>query len=94
MNKIIISMLAASLAVAALLSPFASSFPDGLEKVAEGLGFIEKGEVEAALKAPMPDYQLPFLKNEKISTSLAGVLGTLAVFGASAGIAKIACRKK
>jgi cobalt/nickel transport protein len=36
--------LGASLLVALFLSPFASSSPDGLEKVAETGGFKEKGE--------------------------------------------------
>ena len=47
--------LSAALLLALVLSPFASSSPDGLEKVAERQGFLAKGEGEPALKAPVPD---------------------------------------
>jgi cobalt/nickel transport protein len=70
-----------SLLLALFLSPFASSSPDGLEKVAETKGFGEKGEGGGFWEyAPFKDYTLPGIKNEKVSTGIAGVTGTLAVF--------------
>jgi len=68
-----------SLFLAGLLSPFASSFPDGLEKVAEELGFIEKGRV--ILSSPLAGYLFPGIESERLATSLAGIIGTLLVFG-------------
>ncbi len=72
------------LLVAVLLSlffsPLASPWPDGLEKSAENLGFGKLIEGKPLLKSPFPDYIIPALKNEKISTSLAGLLGTIITF--------------
>lgn len=93
-TKDIIIGMAIAVFLALVVSPFASSFPDGLEKVAEHLGFIEKGEGVSAVKAPIPDYQFPGVKNEAAATSVAGVLGTILVFGATWGIGKAIGRKR
>lgn len=85
--------LAVALAIALLLSPFASSLPDGLERVAKDLGFIEKGEGAEVLKAPIPDYKFPGLDSEGFSTALSGTLGTLAMFGIGFGVARLMRRK-
>lgn len=69
-----------ALILAILISPFASKRPDGLEKVAKDKGFIEKGEGTPILPIPMPDYTFPWIKNEKITTSIAGMSGALIVF--------------
>ncbi|BAT71934.1 cobalt/nickel transport system permease [Thermosulfidibacter takaii ABI70S6] len=61
----------------ALLSPLASSYPDGLEKVAERLGFISRAK-DAPFKI-MPDYIFPGIRNETLATILAGVTGVLIV---------------
>lgn len=79
-DKHILIGLLAALLLALAVSPFASNFPDGLEKIAEDKGFLEKGEIEPKISSPMPDYCCPVVKNERLSTSLAGVLGTFAVF--------------
>jgi len=60
-----------------VLAPLASADPDGLERVAEDLGFIERG-----LEAPyqiIPDYTLPFLGETALSTILAGAIGAVVV---------------
>jgi hypothetical protein len=64
------------LAIAVLASFFASSSPDGLEKVAEHLGFIDRA---AERGAPLPDYTTPGLPEGGISTSTAGVAGVLII---------------
>ena len=46
--------------IAALLSPFASSFPDGLEWVAGKLSFVEFNSFQ--LSAILPDYQATFIR--------------------------------
>jgi len=79
-----------SLLLALLLSPLASTSPDGLEKVAETKGFSEKGESLKFWKhAPLSDYTLPWIKNEKVSTALSGLIGTLAIFLLALGIGKL-----
>jgi hypothetical protein len=68
-----------------VLSPLASAHPDGLEWVAEQEGFLE------AARAPLfnliPDYVLPGVSNEALATILAGILGTLIVFGVVVAVA-------
>ena len=75
-------LLALLLAVA---SPLASANPDGLEWVAEQQDFLSRAQ--NPLFNLVPDYVLPGISNEALATILAGVLGTLIVFGAALGIA-------
>lgn len=84
-----------SLLLAIVISPFASSSPDGLEKVAEDKGFMEKAEEqEAAWKlAPIPDYAVGGIENESLATALAGLIGTLLTFAVGLGLAKVISRK-
>jgi cobalt/nickel transport system permease protein len=75
-------LLALLLAVA---SPLASAHPDGLEWVAEQQNFLSRAQ--NPLFNLVPDYVLPGISNEALATILAGILGTLIVFGAALGIA-------
>jgi hypothetical protein len=68
-------------------SPLASPHPDGLERVAEESGFVDR-----ARDAPyevIPDYAFPGIRNENIATIAAGLAGTLGVFGLSYGLARL-----
>ena len=76
--------LIACLAVACL-SPLASSAPDGLERVAEDKGFI--GWAQEAPFQIIADYVFPGIQNEVVATVLAGLVGSLILFGAVYGIA-------
>ena len=67
-----------SIAIAVLASFFASAHPDGLEKVAETLGFIDKGVARESL---MTDYSFPAVENEGVSTALAGAAGIFITAG-------------
>ncbi len=78
--------LALSLAVV-LLSPWASANPDGLERVAEDVGFIQHG-----LDAPyqvLPDYTVPGLGDSALSTIIAGAIGALVVAGLAVGVGRL-----
>jgi cobalt/nickel transport protein len=85
--------LAVALVLAVLLSPFASSWPDGLDRVAKDLGFFEKADGAEVLKAPIPDYKFPGLDSEGLSTALSGTIGTFAMFGIGFGVASLLRRK-
>jgi cobalt/nickel transport system permease protein len=78
-GEMLVLGLVASLGLVVLVAPLASSLPDGLEKVAAQLGF-EQRAAPPAVKAPMPDYQVPGVTSEKLGTILAGAAGTVAVF--------------
>ncbi|MBL8099184.1 MAG: PDGLE domain-containing protein [Anaerolineales bacterium] len=60
-----------------LISPFASGDPDGLERVAIDMGFIDAGQ--DAPYSIIPDYTLPFLGETALSTILAGIVGIVVV---------------
>ena len=69
----------------ALLSPLASPHPDGLERVAEDEGFLDR-----AKDAPyqiIPDYLFPGIENEALATIAAGLVGTALLFGLGYGLA-------
>ena len=74
----------------AVFTPFASSNPDGLEKVAESLG-VEEGE--PFWKGLMSDYSVEALKDPYVSTLLAGVLGTLLVLVASLALGFVIAKR-
>ncbi|MFC1997378.1 energy-coupling factor ABC transporter permease [Chloroflexota bacterium] len=65
--------------VVILLTPFASGDPDGLERVAEDLGFLETGQ--SAPFEILSDYTIPFLGETGISTIIAGIVGAVLVLG-------------
>lgn len=91
MKWIIIIGLVAALILGIFLSPFASSSPDGLEKVGETKGFIEKAH--SFLTGLIPDYLFPGIKNEKVATAISGGLGVIIVFVLTYGLA-LTIRKK
>ncbi len=83
-----------SLILAVFFSPFASSSPDGLERVAEDRGFLDKAEgAEVWEAAPVPDYAMPGIENESVATGLAGLVGTLATFIVALGVGLLARKK-
>ncbi|HUG91522.1 MAG TPA: energy-coupling factor ABC transporter permease [Planctomycetaceae bacterium] len=65
-----------SLAVAAFLAPFASQYADGLDSVAQWTGF---DKLSATRPLVFEDYNTLVPGWEKLSTSLAGILGVAAV---------------
>jgi len=87
--------LGASLLLAVLVSPFASSSPDGLERVAEDKGFISRAEEgePAWNSSPVPDYTVPGVESESVATGLAGLVGTLGVFLVTLGIGVLIKKK-
>lgn len=80
MKGFVLAGILISLALAFFLSPWASPFPDGLERVAEDKGFLARAEGEPLFKAPIPDYAWPGVNSETLATSLAGLFGTLLTF--------------
>jgi cobalt/nickel transport protein len=78
----------AGLLVALLLAGFgsyyASSAPDGLNKVAADKGLDAGAKDSATAGSPLADYSVTGVSNERLSSGLAGVIGvgvTLALAG-------------
>jgi hypothetical protein len=55
----------------------ASADPDGLERVAIDLGFIDRGQ--SAVYNILPDYTIPVFGETSFSTVTAGLIGMLVV---------------
>ena len=62
-----------------LITPYASSSPDGLESVAGDFGFSEDSGIVLLLE----DYGISGLNNDFLSTALSAVLGVVVVIGIS-----------
>jgi cobalt/nickel transport system permease protein len=74
-----------------LISPFASANPDGLERVAIDLGFIDAG-LESSYNI-LPDYTIPFLGESGPSTIFAGLIGAIIVALTAVGLVKLLRRR-
>jgi len=72
-------------------SPLADSNPDGLERVAEDHGFITQAEPPSY--EIMPDYTVPLIQQEGLTTIAAGIIGVLVVAALGYGVARLAGRK-
>ncbi len=77
--------------VMALLSPLASPHPDGLVRLAQDKGFAGKAR-EATIRL-IPDYLFPGIENGAVARTVAGVVGTLGVFGLGYGVAWLLRRR-
>jgi len=86
--KLALALIALSLAV---LIPFASMFPDGLERAVKTLGVEEAGSL---LNAIFHDYAVGFIENSYLSTLIAGLVGFFAVFAITWTIGKALKHRK
>lgn len=75
-----------ALGVGIFVSPFASGSPDGLEKVSIDEGFDETARDHDLADSPLADYGVSGIDNEKVSTGVAGLVGTLVTFGLGLGL--------
>ena len=89
----IASALFVSLFLAGVVSAFSSTAPDGLEKAVQQLGIKESSE-SVWTQSPMPDYSVPAVENQSLSTSLSGLAGTVLVFVLGYGLALFVRKKE
>jgi len=73
-----------ALVLAFAISPYASSDPDGLERVAIDRGFDDTASDHAAAESPLADYAVRGVDGG-VSTGLAGVIGVVATFVVATG---------
>jgi len=85
-KRLVLSGLLVALSLAIFLSPFASPWPDGLEKAAEDKGFIDLVRLEPVVSSPIPEYAWPGIKNKGLGTSIAGLVCTLMLFALGLGL--------
>jgi len=90
---VVVGGMATALFLAFAISLFASSAPDGLEKIATAQRFVARpvGGI-AWTHSLFTDYAAPGVKNERVSTGLAGVFGTAVIFVVGFGVVKLLVR--
>jgi len=69
--------------------PFASRWPDGLEKVASLFGFNSRGLSKPLVLSPLADYRVPGVGSLSVATAFAGIIGAILVFVVSFILAKL-----
>ena len=69
-----------ALGLAMLVSGFASSAPDGLNKVAEDHGFAAKAKAHLFENGPLAGYAVKGV-NDRLGTAISGLVGVLVTFG-------------
>ncbi|MBI5684884.1 MAG: energy-coupling factor ABC transporter permease [Verrucomicrobia bacterium] len=80
------------LGMAMFIAPFASSWPDGLETVAAQLGFEE--HAKTLMRSLIPDYQVPGISSKGLATAIAGLVGTVIMFGAAWVVGGLLARRE
>ncbi|MFM9151752.1 MAG: PDGLE domain-containing protein [Candidatus Planktophila sp.] len=85
-NKFVAVGLALSLVLAGGVSYYASSHPDGLEKVAGDIGFLDSAKDSAVKDSPLAEYGVAGVENERISGGLAGIIGVATTAAVSFGL--------
>lgn len=89
----LISGFIVSLFLAGVVSFYASSSPDGLEKVAKDIGFSETAKEHTNADGALADYGVKGVDNARLSTGAAGVIGVIATGAISTGLFMLVRRK-
>ena len=76
-RKFYIAGFIVSLCLAGVVSFYASSSPDGLEKVAQDIGFIDTAKDHTNADGTLADYGVKGIENERASVGVAGVIGVI-----------------
>jgi PDGLE domain len=82
----------AAVLLAAVGVLFASSRPDGLEKLAETLGIAS--QAKPLLGAPLADYEAGFLQSAWLRKAGAGFIGLALIYGACALLGRVVGRQR
>ncbi|MFJ8646102.1 energy-coupling factor ABC transporter permease [Streptomyces sp. NPDC093546] len=85
-TKVWATGLVTALALAGVVSFYASASPDGLEKVAADQGIDQKVEDHAAKDSPLADYGVSGVTNARLSGGLAGTIGVGATVAVGTGV--------
>ncbi len=89
----VVTGLLLALLVAGVGSYYASSHPDGLERVAGETGFLDSAEDPKTGDSPFADYQTSGVDDARLSGGLAGVAGVLLVLVLTGGLAYVVRRR-
>ena len=77
-----------------LIAPFASQLPDGLDRVAQSIGFETKKIENQGFSTPLKDYRFFGIESPTLSTIAAGITGAGVVFAISFLLAGVLIPRK
>ncbi|WP_283138746.1 energy-coupling factor ABC transporter permease [Rhizohabitans arisaemae] len=92
-RPVLIGGVVITLLLAGVVGFYASSSPDGLERVAADTGFDTQAKPHDLADSPLGDYGVKGVENERISVGLAGVIGVTITLLAGGGVAWAARRR-
>lgn len=92
-RAVVVAGLLVALLLAGVVSYYASSSPDGLNRVAQDEGFSSAEKEHSAADGPFAGYATKGVDNGRLSTGLAGVVGSLVVLTLAGGTA-LAVRRR
>lgn len=94
LRRFLVAGFIVALAVAGVASYYASSQPDGLERVAEDEGFLDTATEHAVADSPLADYGVVGIDDARASVGLAGVIGVAVTAGVAGGGFWLLTRRK
>ena len=83
---VVVVALAVTFGLAAFASPFASSKPDGLNKVAADHGFDHTARASATEHSPLAGYEVRHVDHAGVSKGLSGVIGVVCTIGLATAV--------
>ena len=92
-GRLVAAGLGVCLLLAGVVSVWASGHPDGLEFVAERLGFDRSAGEHAASGSPLADYGTAGVGDARLSGGLAGVVGVAVVAVVAFGLMHLLRRR-
>ncbi|WP_432002464.1 energy-coupling factor ABC transporter permease [Streptomyces sioyaensis] len=93
-RRVWLAGLAAAVVCAGGLSYYASTSPDGLEKVAHDQGIDAKAKDHAAKDSPLADYSVKDITDPRLAGGLAGIIGVGATLAAGTGVFLVLRRRR
>ncbi|HEX5944994.1 MAG TPA: PDGLE domain-containing protein, partial [Acidimicrobiales bacterium] len=81
-----------ALALAAVVSFYASGDPDGLERVSEDEGFADAATDHDLADGPLADYEVEGVDDDRLSVGVAGVVGVVVTLAVGAGVFRLVRR--
>ena len=88
------SALVLTLLLAGVASYYASTHPDGLERVAEQMGFADRAKDPPDGGGPMGDYRVDGVDSPRLAGGLAGVIGVVVTLVLAGGLGHVVRRRR
>ena len=93
-RAVVLAGLLVALVLAGFVSFYASSDPDGLNKVAQDKGFAASEQQHGTADGPLAGYQTRGLDDDRLFGGIAGVAGSLLVLAGAGGLVLLVRRRR